>query len=48
MHGQSIYNQGDERPRLLGVPAPICAPWNATPHRAQDDANAQQDGGIGQ
>ena len=46
-HG--IDHQGDEGPRLLGVPRPVAAPRHIGPDGAQKDADGEQEyGGIEQ
>ena len=49
MHRQSIDDEGDERPDLLGVPRPIVAPRDVGPQRTDDDTEGEEeDSGIEQ
>ena len=38
-----IDHQGDEGPRLLGIPRPVVAPRHVGPHGSQEDADGEQE-----
>lgn len=43
MGGQGVDKERDERTRFLRVPTPIAAPRYARPHRAEKDAQAEEE-----
>jgi len=45
VEGHGIDHEGDERPRLLGVPRPVLAPAHVGPNGADEDADGE--GGNG-
>lgn len=48
MQRQTVDEQRDEGPRLLGIPTPVAAPRDVGPHGTKEDAGGQEEDGVAQ